>query len=248
MHLDRNRLFILFSMLVLAMLLMMGTPLAAENQEEHDHAVAHDHDHDHDYNHDDNHGQHDQTHRQHDAHVHGIAQLNLALDAGDLYLELISPAANLVGFEHLPATAADQAKLAETVVMLEDGARLFRLSPSARCELRDSDIASGLLENALSTEPSAGQDEHSAVAAHDHHGHGHGHDEDPATVAGTPAVSHADIDVRYHFQCAKPAALESLEVRFFEVFPGTERLDVQFMLDHRQGGATLNHGNQVLRF
>ncbi|NEX15191.1 MAG: DUF2796 domain-containing protein [Halochromatium sp.] len=242
MYLDRNRLFTPFSMLALATLLMMGSPLAAENQEEHDHAVAHDHDHDHDHNH----GQHDQTHRQHDAHVHGIARLNLALDAGDLYLELISPAANLVGFEHLPTTAADQAKLAETVVMLEDGARLFRLSPSARCELRDSDIASGLLENGLSAEPSAGQDEHSAVAAHDHHGHRH--DEDSAAVVGTPAVSHADIDVRYRFQCAKPAALESVDVRFFEVFPGTERLDVQFVLDHRQGGATLNHDNQVLRF
>lgn len=38
----------------------------------------------------------------HDAHVHGVGKLNVALDGDDLIIELTSPAANIVGFEHTP--------------------------------------------------------------------------------------------------------------------------------------------------
>ena len=43
-------------------------------------------------------------HHHHDAHVHGVAHLNVALEGNDLYIELTSPAANIVGFEHDPRT------------------------------------------------------------------------------------------------------------------------------------------------
>ena len=40
----------------------------------------------------------------HKAHVHGVAHLNVALEDNELYIEFISPAANIVGFEHQPKT------------------------------------------------------------------------------------------------------------------------------------------------
>ena len=40
--------------------------------------------------------------RQLDAHEHGNARLNLAIDNGMLLLELESPAINMLGFEHAP--------------------------------------------------------------------------------------------------------------------------------------------------
>src|SRR3546814_9197080 len=46
------------------------------------------------------------------AHEHGAARLNAALDGNQLELELISPAMNLLGFEHAAASAADEAKIA----------------------------------------------------------------------------------------------------------------------------------------
>jgi Protein of unknown function (DUF2796) len=41
-------------------------------------------------------------HREHGPHVHGVAQLNVALDGNVLWIELNSPAMNIVGFEHAP--------------------------------------------------------------------------------------------------------------------------------------------------
>ncbi|QSA19144.1 DUF2796 domain-containing protein, partial [Vibrio furnissii] len=42
--------------------------------------------------------------RQHDAHVHGQVELNIAQDAHDLLIEITAPGADVVGFEHAPKT------------------------------------------------------------------------------------------------------------------------------------------------
>lgn len=42
------------------------------------------------------------------AHVHGIGELNVAIDGEALLVELISPAMDLVGFEHAPRTEAQR--------------------------------------------------------------------------------------------------------------------------------------------
>ena len=42
--------------------------------------------------------------RQESSHIHGIVEMNLAVEGSQLYIELISPAANIVGFEHAPST------------------------------------------------------------------------------------------------------------------------------------------------
>ena len=60
--------------------------------------------HDHAPHHDD-----DLAHRQYDSHVHGMGTLNLVADGSEVHIELDSPAANLVGFEHAPSSATDRA-------------------------------------------------------------------------------------------------------------------------------------------
>jgi Protein of unknown function (DUF2796) len=47
--------------------------------------------------------------REHGAHEHGVAELNLALDGKELWIEFSSPAVNLVGFEHTPGNAEQNA-------------------------------------------------------------------------------------------------------------------------------------------
>lgn len=80
------------------------------------------------------------------AHVHGRAALTLAQDGPQLLLELDSPAANLVGFEHPPMTAAERKLALEAQATLREASRLFRLSPAAGCRLTAVNIASGLAE------------------------------------------------------------------------------------------------------
>ena len=90
--------------------------------------------------------EHDHEKRQHDAHVHGIAALNLVLEGQEVHIEFDSPAANLVGFEHAPSSEADHAALDKAVATLKDGDRLFKFNADAGCQMEKVNVASQLLD------------------------------------------------------------------------------------------------------
>ena len=94
---------------------------------------------------------------QHGTHEHGAALLNVALDGPDLVLEFISPAINIVGFEHAPSTN-EQTELVEAAVdQLSDGESLFEVSARAKCQLTNIEVESELAEEGDHSE----EDEHS---------------------------------------------------------------------------------------
>lgn len=75
-------------------------------------------------------GEHEQHagHRHHDAHVHGMATLDLVMDGEALMIHLQSPLMNFLGFEHQPETAQQkhiyrdmlqQFELLETLLTVE---------------------------------------------------------------------------------------------------------------------------------
>jgi hypothetical protein len=203
--------------------LVLPVTLLAHGEHRHDRA-EHDRDKheraEHDHAHDE--------HRQHGAHVHGIGRLNIVLEGSEVHIELESPAANIVGFEHQPKSAEDRAALERAVKTLRDGDRLFLFSRDAGCRQEKAVVESGLLEG----------------ADKDHHDHGHEHgarDKDHE-------AAHADIRVEYHFECSRADRVEQLTVELFEAFPGTERLDVQYVIGSRQGAAELNSARHLLRF
>ena len=49
--------------------------------------------------------------RQHEAHVHGHVELNIAQDGKELLMEITAPGADVVGFEHAPKTAEQELSL-----------------------------------------------------------------------------------------------------------------------------------------
>lgn len=168
--------------------------------------------------------EHDHGHRHHDAHVHGIAALTLVLEGSEIAMEFISPAASIVGFEHTPGSESDHARLAAAIGTLQAGDRLFQFDQAADCRIEHAHVSSTLLDHAY--------DEHA-----DHHEQGHEeHD------------NHADFEVTYHFECRQPTRLTQLTVELFDAFPAIEKLDVQFVLPHRQGAGTLSASNHVIRF
>lgn len=87
---------------------------------------------------------HDHGHH-HGAHLHGLAELDLVLEGQVLEIELHSPAANMVGFEHFPATGEQRRAVSDALALLRDGAQLFHLPAAARCrQVRaevDTDLA-----------------------------------------------------------------------------------------------------------
>ncbi len=180
--------------------------------------------------------EHDHEKRQHDAHVHGIAALNLALEGDEVHVELDSPAANIVGFEYAPSSEADHAALDKAVATLQDGDRLFRFNAEAGCRMEKANVASSLLDEE--------HGEHKGDHGHEKHEE-HGHDKDEHEHEGE---THSDIKAAYHFECDQPGKLTQLTVELFEAFPGTEELNVQYVIESKQGAAQLTPAAHVVKF
>jgi len=100
---------------------------------------------------------HDHEMRQHGAHVHGIAALNLALEGDEVHVELDTPAANIVGFEHVPSSEAEHVALDRAVATLKDGDQLFRFNVEAGCRMAEAKVNSALLDEAHGHEVHAGE-------------------------------------------------------------------------------------------
>lgn len=167
------------------------------------------------------HPAHDHPHDNPGAHVHGAAELNVALEGSALEIELRSPAMNLVGFEHAPGSATDKRKVADARNQLEQPAALFGLPATARCELATAELESPLFQ--------------SETGEHIHEDHDHG--------------GHSDIHARYRYECTNPGALSGLDLqRLFEAFPATENIQTQLIGPHGQRGAQLSAAQPRLDF
>ncbi|EXF43018.1 putative zinc-binding protein [Pseudomonas sp. BAY1663] len=168
------------------------------------------------------------------AHEHGAARLNAALDGDRLELEFDSPAINLLGFEHAPASDADEARIAHARAQLERPHGLFGLPPAADCTVSEQRFEGELLGAS-----------HAGYQRQDRHDHDHDHDE----AATQQHTGHSDIEAYYQFSCSNPEALQALELRgLFESFPGTEKIQVQLIGPNGQQGAELTPDRSQLPF
>ena len=164
--------------------------------------------------------------RQQGAHVHGIAHMTLAAEGAKVLIELASPAASLIGFEHAPRTDEERATLALAKDNLMAGDAMIRLNIEARCRLEAAEI------DAAFSEVGEGR---GAEHAHDHDAD-HGED------------GHADFVVRYSFACDRPEALGSAALGIFSGFPALERVLMQYVTAEGQGGAELTPRAPVVTF
>ncbi len=164
----------------------------------------------------------DHEHREHGAHEHGAAQLNLAVVGSEVEVELETPAANIVGFEHMPSSEADHHALDEAVVVLKKGESLFRFNGEAGCHLTKAEVASPLLEK------------------EEHHGHDDEHEAHEET--------HSEFHAHYHFNCTQPARLNQLQVDLFDRFPATHHLNVQYIVNDTQGAVELEADHRKITF
>lgn len=158
--------------------------------------------------------------RHHESHVHGIGKLNVALDDDDLMIELDSPAANIVGFEHAPENEEQEHILHEQRELLEAGHKLFVLPAEGKCTLRDVQLIDGM---------GGHHDEHET----------HGHD---------GGMEHSDFEVTYLFTCVASQHVDSINVRLFEYFPGFEEIEVQLIAPGKQTAVELTPKNHQISF
>ncbi len=191
--------------------------------------------------------------RHHGAHVHGMAKLNIALDGNELLLELTSPAANIVGFEHAPGTEKEKHAVHEAVELLEDGEKMFSFTAGAECRLHEARVISDMTGEHHDEEdrdrkehgkPHKGHDDAPKKHGHQDEEHIENHTEEPHGQGDV----HSEFQVTYHFECGNPDRLKSVDVLLFSAFPGFEEIEVQLLTREIQTGLELSSKKHKLSF
>ena len=197
---------------------------------------------------DEAHDDHDDEHREHGAHVHGAAELTVALIDGQAEIMLETPAFNLVGFEYAPNTDDEKAAVAAATETLETG-KWLSLTDAAGCSLASADVDNTMAEGDH-------DEEHHDEEGHDEEGEEH-HDEEGHDEEGEKhhdehdgeKETHSSFFVTYTFNCSSLDSLESLDATMlFSSFPNFEEINAQWINDTQQSAATLDKDQPVLSF
>ena len=157
-----------------------------------------------------------------DAHVHGQSHLDVAIEGQTVELHLVSPGANIVGFEHMPATAEDKAAVVAAMAILKDGSKLFLFPAGAGCRLEEVDV-----DSTQAGEGHGNNEKHEDLEKSSKNDDDHKHE------------THAEFQAQYRFHCEHADRVTHIDVKIFEHFPATRELDVQTISLKGQGAQEL---------
>ena len=159
------------------------------------------------------------------AHVHGIAEVTIALEGAALEIGFDSPAVNIVGFEHKAQTKEQKKAVKQAKGLLESPALLMDFV-GGKCQLKEAEVD---VSSVMAEEKSGHEHDHDEH----HHDDKHHHEKnDHAEKA-----SHGEVHAMYSFQCQDQ--LTSLNLKFFEHFPQIESLTASWVTDSKQGSIQL---------
>ena len=80
------------------------------------------------------------------AHVHGVAKLDIAVEANSLTVLVESPLDNLLGFERAPRTDAERRQADAAITKLRSAAAMFGIDPAAQCKPVHVELSSSALK------------------------------------------------------------------------------------------------------
>ena len=140
------------------------------------------------------------------AHVHGVANLDLAVDRENLSIVFSSPLDNLLGFEHLPNNP-EQKKIVDKVIkILKSPERLFAFSPENKCKVSSIKLSSLVIDSGSQGSVSISSE----------------------APKREKESSHNDLDAEYSFVC-KGTRLNRIDVSMFSHFPHLHRINAQIV-------------------
>ncbi|MDP3330630.1 MAG: DUF2796 domain-containing protein [Methylococcaceae bacterium] len=151
------------------------------------------------------------------AHVHGVATLQVTVDAKVLSLSFSSPLDNLLGFEH---KARNQAEVKQVQNMINQfyKSNLFAPSKAAQCKLQTINLESLVIKK----KPQA-----ASAKPHDHE----------------EEAGHADLDAEMVYLCNDIKNLRDLQVNLFKAFPNLHQLNVEIVSSRGQAATKLTPAN-----
>jgi len=163
-----------------------------------------------------------------DAHVHGLSELTIAMDTKTIELQLISPAMNLVGFEHKASSKQDIAAVKQAELLLEQQDSLFLIA-GGDCEHLSTSIDSDDL-----LESDNHHDDHDDHGKHDDHSE---HDQ---------GETHSEMVASYSYTCKDTSNLSSIKVALFTSFPGIHKINTLWVTPSKQGSSMLSAKNSTI--
>lgn len=175
-------------------------------------------------------------------HLHGQGQLFVSQENNDWHVAFILPAADVLGFEHSPASAEQKRVLQTLAKRLTTNDSVVNLG--GKCTLSEA-THSLLTEHDEDHESATGyEDEHEDGSDHGNHEGAH-HEADDHERHEAHA-KHTDVEVEYHFACASSA--KTLSVTLFQWVPTLSRIQAQWITQVSQGSATLTPANPTLEW
>ncbi|MDA0149911.1 zinc uptake protein ZrgA [Vibrio sp. LaRot3] len=224
--------------------------------------------------------------RQHDAHVHGEVEFNIAQDGHELLVEITAPGADVVGFEHAPQNDEQKKALQQAEAHLNNANSVLLLASNAQCKLEHKSVTHTLGQDTHDDHEGHDHDKHDHDHEghdhdkhdHDHEGHdhdkhdhdheGHDHDKHDHDHEGHDHDKHAhdheghdhdkhdheshgghgEFTIEYHYHCDNLAKLESIDTKWFELFPATNKVKVNLLTDTKQAALELSEKQSTIKF
>jgi Protein of unknown function (DUF2796) len=175
-----------------------------------------------------------EDHRELGPHEHGVGRLNIAIEGKRISMELEVPGADIVGFEHEAGTAGQKAAVKKAKATLEGALGVFKLPAEAKCTLAEAKVAIHAEGDHEHDHGDAKHDDHDAGAKddgdgdHDHH--------------------HSEFHAAYAIDCAAPEKLTGIDFKYFGLFTGARKLDVNVVTATGQAHYEVTREKPQLKF
>ena len=169
-----------------------------------------------------------------DAHEHGSATLDIAIDTNTIEMKFESPAVNIVGFEYATEDQQQLLLIKQAKKNLSDFDTFFQLVGDVSCQTVESSA------NWVT--------EHEEDHEEDHEeGHEEGHEADHDDHGEVAKAEHAEFIAEYRLKCNQLNNLAAIEVNMFKFFPGIADLDVQVIYSEGQIKQELDVNNTRIK-
>ena len=190
----------------------------------------------------------------HDAHVHGAAKLQIVAEKNGLEMHFESPAMNIVGFEHDVENQSQANILKQALATLAKTDSLFQISGGG-CHFTATELENPFAEEEHHDEhghEESHHDEHDhhKEDSHDEHDHhkedSHDeHDHHESEHSHEEAV-HREFELEYKATCKDISTLSRIEFPILKEFEGIEKLDVQYVIQGKQGSMSVSKSNPYI--
>lgn len=164
-----------------------------------------------------------------DAHVHGLSELTIAMEGDSLEIQFESPAMNLIGFEHKATSNKDIGTVKKAESILSQPESLFLMSGANCRQIKTTVDISSLIE----------EHDHHAEPHKDHHDDHDDHKDNDNHKDHDDHESHSEMVASYSYSCKELTKISSIKVALFDVFPGIHKINTMWVMDSKQGSATL---------